>query len=188
MSLVPREAFLSNGVNDDSGEILLGPGDSHYELRVTVLEADDPQVGFPAFRTAAPASDELAVTALLQMPLEERPLALSVCSKLLRAWSRIHIVAAIGFGGLSLGIIALVMLSVMFGPAAIGFSGLAVGAGLVATFGMVVIVFSAAFQNLLLADLARSLRQLHTETPGNGWSNGESTGAYPRAPDRGTRA
>jgi hypothetical protein len=158
-----RESIFDSDCDDDSSEIVLGPGDSHYELGPAFEDFyDDSHPDLPVVSPAT-SSRKTGIAAGLALAGGAEPSFAHLSSNRAHpGWHRPHVLIVIGFGTLSLMLMALFACGLFLGASTGGSVALVLLAGLVITCGVMVIAIATTLVCFLLAELARSLRSVQS--------------------------
>jgi hypothetical protein len=177
--------FINGSDEFDSSDIVLGPGDSHYELSAIVDGAanDDSQVDLPAIatdrppgkpnqagRTGSPTRLSTSAPATHSQRARNRHgLAVDVMPVLVRKggfvhlWSRCQLVATLAFGALAMSILGFFLVRASIAGQSLTAATSALVVGLLGTLAFVLLSFTAIVLSAVLIELADSLRQLHQD-------------------------
>jgi hypothetical protein len=155
-----RDGFVA-GWDDDEGPMgQLGPGDSHYELTFTLGEASgETDAAWPAFSGVDGVADEGPSGEFVAPGGRSEGWSDPWSYRLITSSGRVLFFLALGFAALSLGLLGFLLIRILGGSPSGNSTTLALIIGSVAAVSFLFVSLSLTALNLLLAELARSLRR-----------------------------
>jgi hypothetical protein len=172
-----------NGTTAAHDALLGSPDDSHYELSPIYgddANGDDSQVELPAFSMDSEAPEGERHTAIFDPARPDAARPAPWYYDYISSWGRYHVITALGFATISLFVLAGMLLSSLVGGPIIDISSIALIVGCVGTIAFLLLTLPLAALVALLADLGKSLRQLHFRSDGSLPSAAERTASSRR--------
>jgi hypothetical protein len=162
------DGFNAGFEEDDLSWQVPGPGDSHYELKVTIEDImDESGDDWSAMSTSAPALSEEGSAPAVDPRASQVLLRDPWYYRGIDSWSRFHGFVALGFGTLSLVGLGFLLVRALTGRPILDSSFSALVVGLIGTIAFVFLSLTTTVLSLLLVDLARNLRRLKDQAERN---------------------
>jgi len=145
---------------------VLNPDDSQYELPISaVVDIEDSQVELPAFTPERSAArDDNWPIAGGERPSLEPSLSSPEYPSFIASCGRYYFAVAIAFGAFSLGVLGFFLVREVLGGQAISVSVTLLIVGCVGMVAFLLLSLTVTALNLLLADLAKNVRQMRLQT------------------------